>query len=147
MATSCSAAMAVPPHKRTDTDTTSAIEISGWRLTSTSLPISNGAEVDACQAEVGINLPEMMFGNNSLVLEWFGPDSGVGSGAIRRDEGATDEVAEVERAPVWRYEFRAQDALKRVHRGASQPGDGCVKVGYSEAWLKSRSVHISNNFA
>ncbi|KAF8607544.1 type 2A phosphatase activator TIP41 [Ceratobasidium sp. AG-I] len=106
MATGCSASIAVPTHKRIDTDTTSAIEISGWRLTSTSMPISNGAEIDACQAEVGINLPEMMFGSNSLVLEW---------------------------KPVWKYEFRPVDALKRVHRGPSVPGDGGVKVGYSEA--------------
>ncbi|EUC66537.1 type 2A phosphatase activator TIP41 [Rhizoctonia solani AG-3 Rhs1AP] len=112
MATGCNAAVAVPPHKRSDTETTSAIEIAGWRLTSTSLPISNGAEIDACQAEVGINLPEMFFGNNSLVLEC---------------------------EPLWRYEFWAKDALKRVHQGPSEPGDGCVKVGHAEAWLKSRT--------
>ncbi|KAG8697417.1 hypothetical protein FRC08_006541 [Ceratobasidium sp. 394] len=128
MSTSCSASVAVPSHKRIDTETTSAIEISGWRLSSTSMPISNGAEVDACQAEVGINLPEMFFGNNALVLEWLGPE-----------QPADGERTEGERKPVWRYEFRAQDALKRVHQGPSQPGDGCVKVGYSEAWLKSRT--------
>ncbi|KAG9128273.1 hypothetical protein FRC07_001914 [Ceratobasidium sp. 392] len=128
MSTSCSASVAVPPHKRIDTETTSAIEISGWRLTSTSMPISNGAEVDACQSEIGINAPEMLFGNNALVLEWFGPE-----------QAKEEEKTEGERTPVWRYEFRALDALKRVHQGASQPGDGCVKVGYSEAWLKSRT--------
>lgn len=138
MATGCKAAVAVPPHKRSDTDTTSAIEISGWRLTSTSMPISNGAEIDACQAEVGINLPEMLFGNNSLVLEWFGPDSGVGAGPTREDGEDIAETVEG-KTPLWRYEFRAEDALKRVHRGASEPGDGCVKVGYSEAWLRSRT--------
>ncbi|CCO28185.1 TIP41-like protein [Rhizoctonia solani AG-1 IB] len=141
MATGCNAAVAVPPHKRSDTETTSTIEISGWRLTSTSLPISNGAEIDACQAEVGINLPEMFFGNNSLVLEWFGPDSDVGTPPTRPDseENVNDIDIEPDRQPLWRYEFRAQDALKCVHRGPSEPGDGCVKVGYSEAWLKSRT--------
>ncbi|QRV73012.1 Type 2A phosphatase-associated protein 41 [Ceratobasidium sp. AG-Ba] len=126
--TSYSASVAVPSHNRIDTDTTSAIEISGWRLSSTSMPISNGAEVDACQAEVGINAPEMLFGNNALVLEWFGPD-------YTKDKESAGEEAK----PLWKYEFRALDALKRVHQGPSQPGDGCVKVGYSEAWLKSRT--------
>ncbi|GAB1519849.1 Tap42 interacting protein [Rhizoctonia solani] len=141
MATGCNAAVAVPPHKRSDTETTSTIEISGWRLTSTSLPISNGAEIDACQAEVGINLPEMFFGNNSLVLEWFGPDSDVGIPPTRPDSEENKEDVDIkpESKPLWRYEFRAQDALKCVHRGPSEPGDGCVKVGYSEAWLKSRT--------
>ncbi|KAJ1308905.1 hypothetical protein OPQ81_004590 [Rhizoctonia solani] len=139
MATGCNAAVAVPPHKRSDTETTSAIEILGWRITSTSLPISNGAEIDACQAEVGVNLPEMFFGNNSLVLEWFGPDSDVGTPPTRQDSGDGVEDTKSKNEPLWRYEFRAQDALKRVHRGPSEPGDGCVKVGYSEAWLKSRT--------
>lgn len=81
-----------------------------------------------------------------MVLEWFGPEAETTEPEVKKEGDEKSAEAEggqgKERRPIWRYEFRAVDALKRVHRGPSVPGDGCVKVGYSEAWLKSRSVYI-----
>ena len=38
----------------------------------------------------------------------------------------------------WTYSFRVEDALKGVKSGVLEDGDGGVKVGYADAWLKSR---------
>ncbi len=38
----------------------------------------------------------------------------------------------------WTYAFRVEDALRGVKCGPLEDGDGGVKVGYAEAWLKSR---------
>ena len=60
----------------------------------------------------GLPLPEMPFGNNSLII---------------RHEGLG-----------WEYKFDALEALRLVRLGNLEPGDGGVKVGYAKEWLKSR---------
>jgi len=40
---------------------------------------------------------------------------------------------------AWSYAFRTETALKGVKMGELEDGDGGVKVGYSEAWLRSRT--------
>lgn len=107
-----SEAVAVPQHKLSESPNSRSIEIYDWLITASTNPISNAGECDALQASLGIPLPEMTFGNNYLALEHQG------SG--------------------WKYAFCTSDALADVKKGELQDGDGGVKVGYADAWLKSR---------
>lgn len=105
-------AMAVPEHKLHESPNSRGIDINGWTITATTKPISNASDSDALQAALGYALPEMTFGNNSLEL--------------------------VHRPTGWIYTFSTADALKAVKNGELGDGDGGVKVGYADAWLKSR---------
>lgn len=107
----------IPPHTVTGSpsDATTSISINGWTISSTSLPISNAAEIDAMQAELnGLPIPEMPFGSNSVVLHHH--------------------------ASGWEYSFTALEALRGVKLGELGEGDGGVKVGHAKAWLQSRYV-------
>lgn len=106
------AAIAVPHHKLYESPNTRSIDVHGWRITACTNPISSAVECDALQAELGLPLPEMIFGNNSLVIH--------------------------HQSSKWQYSFDALNALKAVRNGELQEGDGGVKVGYADAWLKSR---------
>ncbi|OBZ70190.1 Ribosome biogenesis regulatory [Grifola frondosa] len=55
----------------------------------------------------------MTFGNNALELE--------------------------HKTSGWKFCFTTEDALKAVKNGELEDGDGGVKVGYADAWLKSRT--------
>lgn len=107
-----SAAVAVPEHKLSESPNSRTIEIYDWIITASTNPISNATECDALQATLGFSLPEMTFGNNSLTLE--------------------------HRPSAWRMTFDAKGALAGVKSGELEQGDGGVKVGYADAWLKSR---------
>lgn len=105
----------LPEHKLSESPNSRTIEIGDWVITAQTNPISNAGECDALQAALqGMSLPEMTFGNNSLYLE--------------------------HRASGWKYTFSTEEALKAVKNGELAEGDGGVKVGYAEAWLKSRCV-------
>ncbi|KAL4264357.1 TIP41 family protein [Pleurotus pulmonarius] len=106
-------AVAVPEHKLGESPNTRSIEIYDWFIEVSTNPISNSAELDALQGSLGIPLPEMTFGSNYLRLE--------------------------HRPSRWVYRFDAENALKGVRKGELQDGDGGVKVGYADAWLKSRT--------
>jgi type 2A phosphatase activator TIP41 len=106
------AAVAVPKHKLSESPNSRAIEIFDWTVTARTGPISNAARCDALQASMGIPLPEMLFGHNLLQIK-------------HRQTG-------------WTYGFRVEDALRGVKSGPLEDGDGGVKVGYADAWLKSR---------
>ncbi|KAL0950233.1 hypothetical protein HGRIS_010219 [Hohenbuehelia grisea] len=108
-----SAAMAVPEHKLSESPNSRSIEIYDWFITASTNPISNSAEIDALQTSLGFPLPEMPFGNNFLTLE-------------HKPSG-------------WKYTFDTPNALKGVKAGELEDGDGGVKVGYADAWLKSRT--------
>ena len=108
-----SAAVALPQHRLLESPNSRTIEIGPWTITACTNPISNAGQSDALQAAIGgIPLPEMTFGNNSLELE-------------HRESG-------------WKYTFNTEEALKGVRNGELQEGDGGVKVGYADAWLRSR---------
>lgn len=115
-----SAAIRLPEHKLSESPNSRTIEIFDWIITARTNPISNAAESDALQAALqNMPLPEMTFGNNSL---------------------------EVEHKPSgWKYTFATEDGLKAVKNGELAEGDGGVKVGYADAWLKSRCVFLQVN--
>ncbi|KAJ7591530.1 TIP41-like family-domain-containing protein [Mycena floridula] len=102
----------LPKHQLFESPNSRSIEINDWFLTASTNPISSASECDAMQAELGFSLPEMIFGNNSLTLN-------------HKPSG-------------WNYCFDALHALGTVKKGELGPGDGGVKVGYADAWLKSR---------
>ncbi|KDQ64440.1 hypothetical protein JAAARDRAFT_145155 [Jaapia argillacea MUCL 33604] len=108
-----SAIVPTPDHKLLESPNSRTIEINDWIITTSTNPIANAQECDALQASVGFPLPEMTFGRNHLELE-------------HRPSG-------------WKYVFRTEDALKGVKNGELGEGDGGVKVGYADAWLKSRT--------
>ncbi|KAH8984243.1 type 2A phosphatase activator TIP41 [Lactarius akahatsu] len=107
------AAVAVPEHKLSESPNSRAIEIFDWTVTAKTGPISSAAQCDALQASLGIPHPEMMFGYNLLQIK-------------HRPSG-------------WTYAFRSEDALRGVKSGPLEDGDGGVKVGYADTWLKSRT--------
>lgn len=107
-----SAAQAVPHHTLQESPNSRSIQINDWLITASTNPISNAGECDALQASLGFPLPEMTFGNNFLLLE--------------------------HRKSAWSYSFETGEALRCVKNGELGEGDGGVKVGYADAWLKSR---------
>ncbi|KAH9833681.1 type 2A phosphatase activator TIP41 [Rhodofomes roseus] len=108
------AAVPVPYHTLEESPNSRTIKIGDWEITARTNPISNAGELDALQAAVGgIPLPEMTFGNNGLKL-------------LHKPSG-------------WQYGFGTEEALKGVKNGELEHGDGGVKVGYADAWLKSRT--------
>ncbi|KAF7332408.1 hypothetical protein MKEN_00122600 [Mycena kentingensis (nom. inval.)] len=116
--TSMDTAVSVPVHKLLESPTTRAIEIFDWTLTVSTNPISNSRELDALHARLGIPLPEMTFGSNFLRME--------------------------HRPSRWAYEFTTEGALQGVRNGEMREGDGGVKVGHAEAWLRSRTDPTSS---
>jgi TIP41-like family len=81
------------PHTLTTSHSSRSITISGWTVTATKLPICSSSDCDALAAELGIPVPEMTFGNNSVSIE--GPNG-------------------------WRYDFNTRQALDEVDKTDSQ---------------------------
>lgn len=102
----------LPKFNLTEDEGSRTIEIFGWRITATTKTIVSASEADALQSALGFPLPEMTFGRNNLQL--------------------THE------ATGWTYNFDVHNALSLVKNGPLGDGDGGVKVGYADAWLKSR---------
>lgn len=110
-------AVALPEHKLSESPNSRTIEIFDWTVTAQTGPISSATHCDALHAALGLPLPEMTFGSNSLRI-------------THRPSG-------------WTYAFRAEDALREVKNGPLEAGDGGVKVLYADAWLKSRCAKYS----
>ncbi|KAH7887386.1 TIP41-like family-domain-containing protein [Phlebopus sp. FC_14] len=106
-------AVAIPEHKLSETPHSRTIEINDWVITASTNSISNAPECDALQTSLGFALPEMTFGNNFLSLE--------------------------HQSSGWKLVFDTKGALMGVKGGELEEGDGGVKVGYADAWLKSRT--------
>lgn len=107
-----SEAVAVPQHTLSESTNARTIEIYDWTITASTSAISNASECDALQSALGFPLPEMTFGNNYLSLD-------------HRPSG-------------WKFTLDTKGALSGVKGGELEQGDGGVKVGYADAWLKSR---------
>lgn len=102
----------LPPHEIAEENGHKSIDVHDWKITAASGTIVTAAESDQLQKTLGFPLPEMTFGNNFLEL-------------LHKPSG-------------WKYRFDAEGALKLVRNGEFEDGDGGVKVGYADAWLKSR---------
>jgi hypothetical protein len=85
--------MSTIPHTLKTTGSTRSISLSGWTVTSTKLPISSSADCDELAAKLGIPVPEMTFGKNSVCIE--GPNG-------------------------WKYDFNTEQALDEVDKTGSQ---------------------------
>ncbi|THH12236.1 hypothetical protein EW145_g109 [Phellinidium pouzarii] len=103
----------LPEHRLSEELGSRSIETNGWRATVTTKPIVSASETDVLQKALGFPLPEMTFGNNSL------------------------RIAHAQSG--WTYSFEASHALAGVKNGELGDGDGGVKVGYADAWLRSRT--------
>ncbi|KAI8869052.1 TIP41-domain-containing protein [Ramicandelaber brevisporus] len=101
-----------------------SIEIAGWKITTVHGPISGADDLDQLSNELGLPLPEMVFGSSSLSLHHV-PSS-------------------------FRYEFNTKDALKRVdavNPPTFGPPDAAsssvtidrIEVASAKAWSKDRS--------
>lgn len=106
---------------------------------------------------LGITLPEMIFGNNDVRVEYLGPSppsapppppvvverggvetrwSGTGAGGGVGGEGGGGKDR---REVIWGIRFCAQDALDLVDKTGA---NGMLKVAYSESWQRQReNVH------
>lgn len=82
----------------------------GFKISARKLPISKSGPIDAMSHKLGIPIPEMIFGDNTVSVEHL--ESG------------------------WRLEFNAYDALDRVDK----TGKNMLQVAYSKAWSSSRYV-------
>ncbi|GAP89708.2 putative type 2A phosphatase activator TIP41 [Rosellinia necatrix] len=79
-----------------------------FTISSRKLPISKAGPIEALERDVGIPVPEMIFGDN---------------------------LVGVAHAPTgWRVEFNARDALDAV----GKTGDNMLRVAYAGAWSASR---------
>ena len=80
-------------HVITTTRSSRSIAIHNWTITSTKLPISSSSSCDELASKVGIPMPEMTFGGNSVCIE--GPNG-------------------------WKCEFGTHEALDTVDKTGSQ---------------------------
>ncbi|KAI0446107.1 TIP41-like family-domain-containing protein [Xylaria telfairii] len=79
-----------------------------FAIASRKLPISKAGPIEALEKDVGIQVPEMIFGDN---------------------------VVSIAHAPTgWRVEFNARDALDAVDK----TGDNMLQVAYAGEWSASR---------
>jgi len=80
-------------HSLTTTRASRSISIAGWTISSTKLPISSSVDSDELAAKLGIPVPEMTFGSNSVTIE--GPNG-------------------------WKCEFNTLQALDAVNKTGSE---------------------------
>lgn len=80
-----------------------------WRVSSRKQPILKAAPIEQLSAEIGIPIPEMIFGDNYVAIQHV--------------------------ANGWTLEFNARDALDRV----SKTEEGMLQVAVADAWKKGRS--------
>ncbi|KAF9181219.1 hypothetical protein BGZ51_005579 [Haplosporangium sp. Z 767] len=98
-------------HRLIKENQTSGIAIQDWTVLSHKTSILNSQEIDAATAELGIPIPEMIFGNNFLSIEH---KSG------------------------FKLEFKALPALAMVDQ--SSKNSDLIKVSYAREWFDKRSM-------
>ncbi|KAF2456764.1 TIP41-like family-domain-containing protein [Lineolata rhizophorae] len=87
---------------------------SGFRVTTRKLPILKAGPIEDMTDRLGINPPEMIFGDNYARIEHA--------------------------ASGWVIEFNAFDALDRVDK----TGEAMLKVSYSREWQRNRQHHYED---
>ncbi|KAG0304000.1 hypothetical protein BGZ98_006046 [Dissophora globulifera] len=107
--------MAAPPvpavHTLIKEDQVSGIAIHGWTVRSNKTSILNSQEIDLATADLGIPIPEMIFGNNFLSIE---------------------------HTSGFKLEFKALPALALVDQ--SSTSSDLIKVSYAREWFDKRSM-------
>ena len=98
-------------HYPTAADAGSSITCGGWRITTRKLPILKAEPIDQMTAKLGIAVPEMIFGDNSVSIEH--PTSG------------------------WSIGFNAFDALDLVDK----TGEKMLQVAHSKEWQSTRYLY------
>lgn len=89
-------------------DAGNTITRSGFRITTRKLPILKAEPIDRMNAKLGIAVPEMIFGDNMVLIEH--PASG------------------------WQITFNTFDALDRVDK----TGSTMLQVAHSKEWQSTR---------
>lgn len=120
------------------------MRIGQWSIASTKRSILNGAEIEAAEKALSLPLPEMTFGNNSLVLTFepsgfgsrasipvtsAGPDSSASTSAPDSSVAADSQI---------RLAFDTLTALGQVATGEGWEDrvGGGVLVSMAEKWSK-----------
>ncbi|KAG0212736.1 hypothetical protein BGX31_001437 [Mortierella sp. GBA43] len=85
------------------------IALQDWTVLSHKTSILNSQEIDAASADLGIPIPEMIFGNNYLSIE---------------------------HASGFKLEFKALPALAMVDK--SSKSSDLIKVSYAREWFDRR---------
>ncbi|KAF9110112.1 hypothetical protein BGX27_006767 [Mortierella sp. AM989] len=98
-------------HRLIKEDQTTGIAIHDWEMRSHKTSILSSKEIDAASADLGIPIPEMIFGNNFLTIEH---KSG------------------------FKLEFKALPALAMVDQ--SSKSSDLIKVSYAREWFDKRSM-------
>jgi type 2A phosphatase activator TIP41 len=84
----------------------------GFRISARKLPISKSGPIDEMSKNLGIPVPEMIFGDNMVSIEHI--------------------------STGWRLEFNALDALDLVDK----TDKNMLKVAYSQEWSSSRYAFL-----
>ncbi|KAG0216071.1 hypothetical protein BGX28_005966 [Mortierella sp. GBA30] len=98
-------------HRLIKENQTSGIAIHDWTVLSHKTSILNSQEIDAASADLGIPIPEMIFGNNFLSIE---------------------------HTSGFKLEFKALPALAMVDQ--SSKSSDLIKVSYAREWFDKRSM-------
>jgi type 2A phosphatase activator TIP41 len=80
----------------------------GFKISARKLPISKSEPIEEMSKNLGIPVPEMIFGDNMVAIEHL--------------------------ASGWRLEFNSYDALDQVDK----TDKNMLKVAYSKEWSRSR---------
>lgn len=101
----------------TPTQQPAEFDIGEWHIETNQTSILSAPEIDAATARLGLPMPEMIFGNNYVLLK---------------------------HAPTgFEMRFNTLAALDLVDKTGER--DGLVQVSYSKAWQKSRESTAANN--
>ncbi|ORX34026.1 TIP41-like family-domain-containing protein [Kockovaella imperatae] len=124
---------------------TNRIDVERWSITATKRPILNGKEIDSAEKRFGLPLPEMTFGNNSLVLIYDPTLPSSSSTSTTRSvntRGSDDNAVSSAggSSTNQRVVFDAMEALQgvAVGEGWEERVGGGVKVSMADKWSKSR---------
>jgi hypothetical protein len=96
------------PSPKDPRDAGNTINRNGFTITTRKLPILKADPIDQMTAKLGIAVPEMIFGDNAVVIEH--PRTG------------------------WAIHFNAFDALDRVDK----TGEKMLQVAHSKEWQSTR---------
>ncbi|GAA6032853.1 hypothetical protein JCM8097_000829 [Rhodosporidiobolus ruineniae] len=110
------------PHRLEQDPTagTRSIHLHGWTVTATKRPILSIPEADQASADLDLALPEIIFGNNCLVLQHH--PSGL---EVKWD--ARGFLAEVKKGQGW----------------DEKPGAGAVSVKHADEWKRGQAASTS----